>query len=524
MPACSGRSRRVRVPIETVAREGDDVGAGITIKSLPSSTVPSINATGAVAFRATLSGAMGGSGIFVATPGSTLQQVVSAREQSDTGGKLVRLRDPVIADDGSVVVPASQTGSGPSLFVYRAGAIIVARQDRETTDIDTGLERFRFSDAERARRRGARRLRGQPRRRVRRRFRGRARDGRVHRRSHAARRHVRRLRSARRRCRGRRHLRRRHRGQRHREPRSDRASDSRGVRAVARGSERVAGATSWSTSSPALSTRSPGPTSVRRARWRSRRRCRRQDATRAPLHARRQAAAGRAREQGRSRRRNLRQLRDAGHPARQADGVRGAGRPRREHEAKMFLMLGSRTRVLAAQGGGAPGAARRPLRRSSIPPTRTIRSSPSGRRSTRPATRASSWHRRARSACWWATRIRHRGAGRSGRSRRSPSGGSQAVFQARLAGSPASAAPLPGAVPTAVPAADATAPAVQRLGAPVIRRRSAARSISSARSSSRTAATRWRSSSIWSERARAPCSSWLTPAARSFLDRLGCNQ
>ena len=133
------------VPIETVAREGDDVGAGITIKSLPSSTVPSINATGAIAFRATLSGATGGSGIFVATPGSTLQQIVSAREQSDTGGKLVRLRDPAIADDGSVVVPASQTGTGPSLFVYRAGAITSLATIGETTDIDTGLERFRFS-------------------------------------------------------------------------------------------------------------------------------------------------------------------------------------------------------------------------------------------------------------------------------------------------------------------------------------------------------------------------------------------
>jgi hypothetical protein len=133
------------VPIETVVREGDDVGGGITIKSLPSSTIPSINATGTIAFRATLSGASGGSGVFVSTPGSALQQIVSAREQSDTGGKLVRLRDPAIADDGSVVVPASQTGTGPSLFVYRAGAITSFARIGEATDIDNGLERFRFS-------------------------------------------------------------------------------------------------------------------------------------------------------------------------------------------------------------------------------------------------------------------------------------------------------------------------------------------------------------------------------------------
>ena len=134
-------------PVEPVVREGDDVGGGTTVKSLPSSLVPSINASGAVAFRATLSGSTGSAGVFVATPGSALQQIVSAREQSDTGGKLVQLRDPAIADDGSVVVPASQTGTGPSLFVYRAGAITALAKIGDATDIDTGLERFRFSGA-----------------------------------------------------------------------------------------------------------------------------------------------------------------------------------------------------------------------------------------------------------------------------------------------------------------------------------------------------------------------------------------
>jgi hypothetical protein len=135
------------VPIETILREGDDVGGGATVTTLPSSLIPSINSTGAIAFRASLSGSTGGSGIFVAAPGSALQQIVSAREQSGTGGKLVRLRDPSIADDGSVIVPASQTGIGPSLFVYRAGAITSLATIGESTDIDTGLERFRFIQA-----------------------------------------------------------------------------------------------------------------------------------------------------------------------------------------------------------------------------------------------------------------------------------------------------------------------------------------------------------------------------------------
>src|SRR5262249_8356610 len=51
------------------------------------------------------------------------------------------------ADDGSVIVPASQTGTGPSLFVYRAGAITALAKIGDATDIDTGLERFRFSGA-----------------------------------------------------------------------------------------------------------------------------------------------------------------------------------------------------------------------------------------------------------------------------------------------------------------------------------------------------------------------------------------
>src|SRR5262245_7580321 len=131
--------------IEPVVLEGASVeGPTITIRSLPSSLTPSINAGGTIAFRATLSGAKGGSAIFAAPPGGVLQRIVSARDQTAVGS-LVRLRDPVIADDGSLVIPASVTGSGPLLIVARQGTFSALAKVGQATDIDTGDERFRFS-------------------------------------------------------------------------------------------------------------------------------------------------------------------------------------------------------------------------------------------------------------------------------------------------------------------------------------------------------------------------------------------
>ena len=131
--------------VQPVVLEGDSVGGPtITINSLPSSLTPAINGGGTVAFRATVAGGDGGSGIFVAAPGATLQQIVTARDKTAVGA-LVRLRDPAIADDGSLVIPASVTGSGPLLVVYRAGTLSTLAQVGQVTDIDTGDERFRFA-------------------------------------------------------------------------------------------------------------------------------------------------------------------------------------------------------------------------------------------------------------------------------------------------------------------------------------------------------------------------------------------
>jgi hypothetical protein len=131
--------------VQTVVLENDPTPTpDVTIRQLPSSLEPSINVAGVVAFRASLRGGLGGSGIFLASPLGSLVQIVQTQDPTAVGG-LVRLRDPVIADDESVVVPASIGGLGPGLFVHRAGLVTALAQVGDPTDLDRGTERFRFA-------------------------------------------------------------------------------------------------------------------------------------------------------------------------------------------------------------------------------------------------------------------------------------------------------------------------------------------------------------------------------------------
>lgn len=131
--------------IQTVVFENDETETpGVTIRQIPSSLEPSINAGGVVAFRASLRGGNGGSGIFLAPRFGPPVQIVQTQDATAVGG-LVRLRDPVIANDESVVVPASITGLGPGLYVYRAGQVTTLAQVGDPTDLDRGAERFRFA-------------------------------------------------------------------------------------------------------------------------------------------------------------------------------------------------------------------------------------------------------------------------------------------------------------------------------------------------------------------------------------------
>ena len=371
----------------------------------------------------------------------------AARERRPPVGTLVRLRDPAIADDGSVVVPASRDRQRAVALRLSGGRDLRAGQDRRGHRHRHGrLERFRFSAAERARRARKRAV-----------FAG-SRDGifvadpRTALETvafvggpDAARRHVRRLRSARCRCRGHRHLRRGHRGKRHREPRSDHRR-TRVACARWRGSRSVSPvAASWSTSSRARSTRSPVPTSGRSGEMAFEATLAGEDAARAPLHG---AAASRGWSCARTRPLPAAERFDTfGTPAmlrgKRMAFVAQVG-PDANKKRSCSCDRGSRTRVLAAQGGGAPGRLAGRFDAVRSPRRERYAGRLPRRRSTRPATRASSWHRRARSACWSA-------AGDRGTGRRDvpgvlgarPWAAASAVFLARLAGSPASAAPLP---------------------------------------------------------------------------------
>jgi hypothetical protein len=137
--------------VRTVVLQGDPLPiAGATVRSFPASTVPSIDAAGAVAFRALIEGATEPprpSGLFVAAVDRTIAKVATVREEFPGIGTISRLRDPLLADDGSVLVSATVTGVGPGLFVGRAGGLAPLARLGDATDADTGDSRFRFGPA-----------------------------------------------------------------------------------------------------------------------------------------------------------------------------------------------------------------------------------------------------------------------------------------------------------------------------------------------------------------------------------------
>src|SRR5262249_46037744 len=131
------------VRLDSVALEGDPTPLGGTFKQFPSSLVPTIGASGAVAFRATLEGTSASSGAFVSTPGSGIASAVAAGNPSGAG-VLVRLREVGVAGDGSVVVRASQSDGTPGLFLVRGGVVTPFALLGDATDLGSAV---RFSDA-----------------------------------------------------------------------------------------------------------------------------------------------------------------------------------------------------------------------------------------------------------------------------------------------------------------------------------------------------------------------------------------
>jgi hypothetical protein len=136
--------------LQAIVLQGDPLPiAGATVRGFPGSSDPSINATGAVAFRGLVAGATDPdrpAGIFVWSAG-TIAAVATVREVLGDVGTVSRLRDPVLADDGSVIVSAVVSRVGPGLFVVRDGTVAPLAVLGDATEVDTGDSRFRFGPA-----------------------------------------------------------------------------------------------------------------------------------------------------------------------------------------------------------------------------------------------------------------------------------------------------------------------------------------------------------------------------------------
>ncbi len=131
--------------ITTIALEGNPAPiAGATFRGFSSSSTPAINPAGTVAFRALLQGVDAGAAVFVAAPDGTTTTIATTRQETPVG-LLTNLRDPAIADDGSVVLPTTIAGSGPGLVTARGGTLVQLAQFGATTNADVLDTRFRFS-------------------------------------------------------------------------------------------------------------------------------------------------------------------------------------------------------------------------------------------------------------------------------------------------------------------------------------------------------------------------------------------
>src|SRR5437870_3032589 len=133
-----------RATLHAVALEGDHTPIGGTFRPFAGSLVPAINASGTIAFRGTVADGLFSSGIFLAPPEGGVEKVVGAGETT-RAGRLAQLRDPVLADDDGVIVPAALIGGTSGLFrVTRARTVAELGLLGETTDLGGG---FRFTES-----------------------------------------------------------------------------------------------------------------------------------------------------------------------------------------------------------------------------------------------------------------------------------------------------------------------------------------------------------------------------------------
>jgi hypothetical protein len=128
--------------IETVVLRGGATPIGGTFADFPTSLVPSVNAARAVAFRATVARGQESSGVFVASASGQVSSMVAVRAK--IGAQfVVRLREVTLAEDGGVVVRATLDNGKPGLYLARDGTASPLAQLGDATDLGSG---FRFTD------------------------------------------------------------------------------------------------------------------------------------------------------------------------------------------------------------------------------------------------------------------------------------------------------------------------------------------------------------------------------------------
>lgn len=137
---------RPPLPQVALAVKVGDVAPGVsggTFARFPPSLVPGINAVGDLVFRVTLGGDATGAGVFVAAANGGVRKIVTTREELAVG-TLTRLRDPGIADDGSVVVVATPPSAGVGLYVARDDEVSALITYGAAADIGSTSQLFRF--------------------------------------------------------------------------------------------------------------------------------------------------------------------------------------------------------------------------------------------------------------------------------------------------------------------------------------------------------------------------------------------
>ena len=129
--------------VTTVALAGDPTPLGGRFGDFPASLVPAINGRGTIAFRAGVLDGSASAAVFGVPAGGPLAAIVAVGDTVD-GVRLLRLRDPLLADDGSLLVRATASGGAPQVFVARASRLQALAPAPAATDRGPGV---RFTDA-----------------------------------------------------------------------------------------------------------------------------------------------------------------------------------------------------------------------------------------------------------------------------------------------------------------------------------------------------------------------------------------